>query len=657
MRLRTNATLLIAALAILLLAGLRPDALPFPGSEARFSDAAVSHWPAALFLRESVLERSVFPVWRETTFAGAPFATNPLNKTAYPLQWLVLLLPPAVHLNVLILLHLLIAGAGMYGWARQLRLRPEAAALSAVAYALAPRLTGHLGAGHLDVLYALAWFPWLMFSLRHCIDRGRHTDWLGLALVTSLLILADVRVALFALLTGAVYVSSLLYCRNVWFKLLPMTVMGVIVAVLLIGLVVPLSLWSPYLTRAAVTATDAGGLALQPIHLLGLLLPQHRGTVENLTYFGWPVLLLAVLGLLTFGLRRRWLGLALGIVILLYALGPAGGLWSLLTTLFPGLLWFRVPSRIWLILALLMPLLAGFGLHWLLGFIESRSAERFRRLNLGLVALTTLAVIGGLAGLTILGLPSSIGLSALLIGGVSGVLLLLALNQRVAARWLTPALLTLVVLDLGWTTLQIVQWRGPERWLEPGRPLAERLLADGADRIYSPAYSLEQQVAEAYGLKLFGGVDPFQIRSVTEAITTAGGVPLTGYSVVIPPLNVVSDDDLDDANRDAIIDTRLMGIWSVSHVVAPYTIDNQRLQFVDQIGSIYIYRNLDYREPEHVRTPNWPPVDAFEAGDIRHVADDFTNAFTQLLANFSLITFAGVALLWLILFVRQRRVG
>src|SRR4026207_2132684 len=87
---------------MLVLLGIRVDWLPFFRGETRYSDAVTSHWPNALFLRESILERGQFPVWRETTMAGQPFTANPLNKTAYPLQWLVLLLPPTLHLNLLI---------------------------------------------------------------------------------------------------------------------------------------------------------------------------------------------------------------------------------------------------------------------------------------------------------------------------------------------------------------------------------------------------------------------------------------------------------------------------------------------------------------------------------------------------------------------------
>ena len=76
---------------------------------------------------------------KDTILGGGPFAANPLNKTAYPLQWLALILPPALHINLLIVLHLLVAGWGMWCWARSLDLPEPAAALSALAYVFAPK--------------------------------------------------------------------------------------------------------------------------------------------------------------------------------------------------------------------------------------------------------------------------------------------------------------------------------------------------------------------------------------------------------------------------------------------------------------------------------------------------------------------------------------
>ncbi len=62
---------IIFGITFLLIAGFRTDALPYGrGDDVQYSDAVLAHWPNALFLRESVLNRHTFPVWRETTMAG-----------------------------------------------------------------------------------------------------------------------------------------------------------------------------------------------------------------------------------------------------------------------------------------------------------------------------------------------------------------------------------------------------------------------------------------------------------------------------------------------------------------------------------------------------------------------------------------------------------
>src|SRR5215207_2193524 len=116
---------------LLIFLSTMPDMLPFFRSDVHYSDSVTAHWPSAVFFRTSLQKDGEFPLWRETTMAGQPFAANPLNKTAYPLQWLLLQPFPIVsastfHLNLLIALHLLIAGSGMWLWLRSLGLRVEA---------------------------------------------------------------------------------------------------------------------------------------------------------------------------------------------------------------------------------------------------------------------------------------------------------------------------------------------------------------------------------------------------------------------------------------------------------------------------------------------------------------------------------------------------
>ncbi len=600
---RLKIALIVAGGFYLFLLGFRPDALPFPRHDERAWDAVISHWPAAHFFQQSIIEDREFPLWRETTMAGQPFAANPLNKTAYPFQWLLLLLSPAVHLNTLIAMHLFIAAAGMWLWVRSLGWRIEVAAFCAVAYGLSPRIIGHTGAGHLDVVYALAWWPWLMWAV-HRAGKPTIQAALLLALIAGLLFLADVRISLFAFVSAAVY--AFLDYGGLSKKQLPLIVTPLIFLLLTLSLILPLLSWSPYLNRGGLTAADAGDLSLQPLQLLGLLLPIHRPSIEASLYVGLPVFGLSVFGLAMLPRRTQLAWIGLFIFVVFYALGVNGPLWPLLVRLFPSLLWFRVPPKIWLIMTLLLPLLAGYGLENLLSRLNRRPvfppAVRF-----WVVVFMLVMGLLGLLALLIIRLPLFTAVHGLIFAPLLGVVLLLALSSRLRGQKLAYTLIALVFVELAWVGYQYTEWRGPEVWLEPGRPLAEHLLTEEPARIYSPAYSLEQQIAAAYDLKIFGGVDPFQLKGVVDAVEQGSGVKTNAYSVVIPALVGPEGASLEEMNRDAIIDTRVLAEWNVSHIVAPYRLDNPRLTYADTVNGIYIYRNQDYLSDSTLPTiPDWP---------------------------------------------------
>lgn len=511
--------------ALLLLTGYQLGSLPYtPG--ARYSDAVTSHYPAALFFHSSIRQGEL-PLWRETIMGGQPFMANPLNKTAYPLNWISAVIPPPLSLNLLMIVHLLIAGYGMVRWTHLLGLRPLACLVGAAAFALSPRLIGHLGAGHLDIIYALAWLPWLMAAVEHHFEPVQpRGSWLFIGVTAGLIVLADMRVSLFALPLSAWYAAHLAIRKKAVVRLPALLPSILAFAVLAVGVVIPLLLWSPYLSRAALTPQESGIFSLQPEMLLGLLIPA-GANIELLTYVGLGVLGLALFALFAQPLRHaHWL-----MVIALaawYALGENGLLWRGLVELFPPLLWFRVPSRAWVIVALIVPLLAAYGLDRLL------TGKR-----------------------AVLAYP---------------LLVLVTLDLLLAGR--------------GW-----LSWRSD--WLTDGQRALAAVLADlNPARIYSPTYTLEQSTAAEYGLRIFGGVDPFQLQNAAEAIQLGGGMGLQGYSVVQPPLLDIADDDPGTANRAYTPNPALLAEWGVSHIVSAYPIDHALLEWVDEpVDNIYIYAN------------------------------------------------------------------
>src|SRR5262249_59568809 len=131
--------------------------------------------------------------------SGALFAANPLSKIGYPPQCLALVLPAALHLNILTWLHMLLAGLGAWRLGHRLGTGPGPAAIMGLAYALTPRLFAGTGAGHLDVVYVAAWFPWLLWAVHFAVTdpRTAFRCIAVLSLIAGLCFLADLRLSVF----------------------------------------------------------------------------------------------------------------------------------------------------------------------------------------------------------------------------------------------------------------------------------------------------------------------------------------------------------------------------------------------------------------------------------------------------------------------------
>lgn len=592
LRLKYSWWYLLAAFAILflILVGFRFDRLQL-ARDAVSGDTLVDHLTAAIFFRQSLLEGQQFPGWRDTIMAGQPFAGISLYKTAYPLQWLLLLLEPVSYLNVAFLLHMIIAGVGMACWARALGLAKAAQVFTVLAFVFAPKTIGH-AAGHFDFIYALAWWPWLMYAVKRLVERPALSAALWLTLFAALMFLADIRLSFFGFSLALAYMIYETVRRK---RVRTLGWGGVVligVVILTLSVTLPVLIWSPYISRNHLTLLDAANDSLPFELLIGTLVPLPGVTdVEWITYFGLPVLGLAIIAVLK-DWRKHGFWLASIGVALLYALGIHTPFWTLLVRLFPLLLWFRVPARAWFVIAFVMPILAGYGLQVVMEFADQQFTPRRKTVLLGKRILRILVPTFGLIGVIIplvAPLPFkylvNLTLGFIVGGALTAYLGLRLLNRTIRPRTFLLLLLVCTFVDLGATGWARVQWRGVEVWLDPYQPLAERLVAENAYRVYSPTNSLPQHVAELYHLRLFGGISPFIFDGVVAAVSQGGGFPNTDYFIALPP-------DL-TASESANINTAVLGEWGVTHVVAAYELHQPNLQLLDRINGVYVYANRD----------------------------------------------------------------
>ena len=259
---------------------------PYPIAPNSFSDFAISHYPNTVYLQNNLRE-GIIPLWSSSIMSGYPFYANPLSGIWYPPGWVALLFSQPTGLNLSIILHMLLGGVGMYLFLRKLQFNNFSAIVGALSFQMMPKLLAHLGAGHVTLIYAVAWTPWLLFfSVK---DKNKLS--LAAGLTFAMIILADVRWAFYAGVLWVAWEAMLLtrndhHIRDIknWS------------AHLLRNGLVSIGISAPYLlsllqftrltTRAEMSSESVLAFSLPVERLLGFFIPGLHGTHEWVVYPG-----------------------------------------------------------------------------------------------------------------------------------------------------------------------------------------------------------------------------------------------------------------------------------------------------------------------------------------------------------------------------------
>lgn len=586
-------------------------------SGSEFSDLAITHFPNALWVQRSVSAFGQIPLWSDTILAGYPFFANPLSGLHYPPGWLALFFPLPFGLNLMIIVHLVWAGIGMRWLIKAEGLGDLTAWLCAAAYAAMPKLIAHVGAGHLGMVYAAAWLPWLTLAQRRAFDHPKRY-WMMPGLVLGLIFLADVR---FTAVAGFLWAAFAF--REMGWKTPSrekMVRLGSLLAAILIAmglgavLLLPLLEFLPLSTRSLLTAADNGAMSMDLGRLLGLLLPLQSGTAEWVLYPGVVVLSTALITLFDRELVRRsvW-GWAVFLLALFWSLGSHLPGFPFLSSL-PGLNLLRVPPR--MMVAGLFGLIycAGIGLSALINEPQLLNKHGMKNSLFGLTLLTMIS--GGLVAIISIATTKvslDLLISWLVFVGTTTLLHLFRAG-RLQRPSLGPLLLILLLADLTSAGALSVQYRSVDEVLAEGKEEVQVMQSQqnpAIFRVYTPSYSIGQQTAAVDGISQINGVDPMQLSGVIEWLGKAVGIQTSGYSVTFPPFATI---DLTQEHAASVMDPMRLGLLNVQYVISGFPIKQEGLTALNQTEAAYIYLNSQNRsaawvEPTSEEDSSWRGVD------------------------------------------------
>jgi Bacterial membrane protein YfhO len=360
-------------------------------------DMFLYFYPYWSYSAETVRQGRI-PFWNPYLFMGAPFLANSQAGVLYPLNLALAWLPTLRAINLTIILHLGLAGAGAYVLARRsLGMRPLAAWLGAATFALG----GYLGAqvAHVNQLQALAWMPLALAFFDLALERWRLM--FALAGVLAIQFLAGHTQSVFITLVGLGVYALWPTLENAvarrWNGRDLARRLGILAGAAILGGLLSAAQLAPTLelTRESLRAgglswREAVSFSLNPLRLWESLLPNYRQAIysEYAAFIGVIGLALMVTGVwASFRANRTTIqpGLTaehlvsrrsmavLAFVGLFLALGGYNPVYSVLVKVAPGFNLFRVPAR-WLVLyALGAAMLAGIGLAHVSDRLRSRA--------------------------------------------------------------------------------------------------------------------------------------------------------------------------------------------------------------------------------------------------------------------------------------------
>jgi len=596
-----------------------PLLILFPGfsqfiypAGSSYSDLTITHLPNLVYLKESLAAWGEIPLWSTTILSGYPFAANPLSGLWYPFTWILLFLPQPFGYNLIISLHLLFGGLGVWLLLRRSGKGFWAAAVGAISFELMPKIISHYAAGHVTLVFAVCFTPWLLLA-----EMKRKTEPFGFwrfmpGLILGWIALADMRWIPYAGFAWLVIALDRLYFRkkssgNVEAERNQQKTSSKYLAQLgglftqffvAVGaaapMLLPLIQYSSLSTRNNLDTGDRLALSLPPIRLLNLAFPDIGGNSEWVIYPG-VFSLLALIVILSVREQRRSNGIWLFFVFISFfiAFGSYNPLMPLISR-FPGYDYLRVPTRAIFLGGLSFSMMAGAFADMLISSCSRRKVPILPVFAASILSIGLFLGYWQLSGKFNFELFWGAGLIS-----VFSLVFFFLRNEKFQKSFLAASILVpLVVLDVGIAAHGAFQLRTPESVYAEGRAAAEWLNFDADEpfRIYSPSYSIPQLTGAQYRLELADGIDPMQLESYAEFMSKAAGVESEDYSVTLPPFET-GHPEID--NQDASPDPAMLGILNVLYVVSAFPVEEKGLELVEFINSVWIYRN------DYFRTRAW----------------------------------------------------
>ncbi len=378
-----------------------------------YGDYGSLQLPLREFLRSEILAGRL-PLWIPYLGCGMPLHASQQASLMYPLLTpFVVLFGANVGIKFSIFLHVLIAYSGQFLLCRKFGISVFASCFAGIVVAQSGFITSHLMVGHITVVVAYCWLPWLIVAILNLSRQPSPRSAAVLALVTIMLVLSHPQIAYYAALLG--FVCAIASLRSIPSSLqrkryVIWLTFGIVLALLVIAVqafpTIEL-LRDGMQTSVRKSSNFASSFSLDPTELSRFVVPRINGLPfassflfdpndafhEETPYVGILPLLLFLYAI-SREKAKTW-EMMVGLFVLfamLISLGDSTPFFNLAKTWIPGFSLFRCPGRIFALTSILIPLIAASGLDRLVD--QTKPAGGLRAIALAICLFLISNVLG-----------------------------------------------------------------------------------------------------------------------------------------------------------------------------------------------------------------------------------------------------------------------
>jgi hypothetical protein len=374
-------------------------------------------YPARVLAQEQLL-KGQFPLWNPYEFMGCPLFATWQVAVLYPFNLIFLPLHPVLAMKCVSCLNIIVAGLGMYLFARKIiSFQPFSALVSSILFMFSGYFPVHYE--HINQVNVGVWIPLLLYCAhRSILDLDNQCvslkKFLGYGILTGMILAIQVFAGHPQILFYSLFILCLYFLTLISYALvhknktifLRILFSGVLILTLGLGLSAIQWLPSRELSNVSVRAMDTYEnygtyYSLEPRHLLTFILPHIFGDASG--YFwgegnftemtGYLGVLPIFLVVLSFAYIRNSLSqkqryrsslpyfiylflVVTGILSLSLGMGKYNPLYPLAYRIIFPLHDFRCPSRFLLVLGFALSLLAGFGSTYLTEIFQRKNDNK-----------------------------------------------------------------------------------------------------------------------------------------------------------------------------------------------------------------------------------------------------------------------------------------